>query len=114
MGGELLSPGSLDFIYMGIKIIQILVLRQKPQGRLLSNAGDSGNIIRRIPHEGFHVNDLGGGNVVLFINCLRRHDGHMGDSLLGQKHRGAAAGKLQGIPVAGHDIYRQLLFIAGR
>ena len=114
IGRQLFASGSFDFIHVGIEVIQILVFREKAQSGLFPYAGDSWDIIGRIPHEGLHINDLGRGDMVFLVNCFRRHSSHIGDALLGKKHRGAAAGKLECIPVAGDDIYRKFLFVSGR
>ncbi len=114
IGRQLFPEGSFDFIYMRIDFIQRAVLRNQFQCRLLSHAGDAGDIVRRIAHESFHINHLGWRDVVFLFHRCRRHGRHLGDALLREVHRGALACRLQHISIAGDDVNRHLLLVAKR
>ena len=111
---QLFPEGSFDFVYVGIDFIQRAVLGNQLQCRLLTHAGDAGDVVRRIAHEGFHIDHLRRRDVVLLFHRSRRHGCHLGDALLREVHRGAVTGKLQRITVAGDDVDRHLLLVAKR
>ena len=111
---QLFPESSFDFVYVRIDFIQRAVLGNQFQCRLLTHAGDAGDIVRRIAHEGFHIDHLRRRDVVLLFHRSRRHGCHLGDALLREVHRSAVAGKLQRIAVASDDVDRHFLLITKR
>ena len=76
---------------MGIEIIQIVILRDELQSRLLTDPRHAGDIVCGIPHERLHVDHLTRLYVVLFKDRFRRHGRHIRDALLREEDRRLAA-----------------------
>ena len=88
---ELLSLRAFDLFNMGIQIIQIIILRDELQSRLLADPRHAGDIICGIPHERLHIDHLTRLYVVLFKDRFRRHGCHIRDPLLREEDRRPAA-----------------------
>ena len=76
---------------MGIQIIQIVILRDELQGRLLTDPRHAGDIVCGIPHKRLHIDHLTRLYVVLFKDRFRRHGRHICDALLREENRRLAA-----------------------
>ena len=94
---------ALHFVQVFVDAVDAAELADELERRLFADAGDTGDIIGRIAHEGLHVDDLGRRITVFGFHDGRRDGQHVGDALLGQIDRHVVRDQLQGVAVTGDD-----------
>ncbi|MCY1222839.1 hypothetical protein D9M72_349440 [compost metagenome] len=72
-------------------------------GRLGTNAGHAGKVVRRLAHQGGQVRILGGADKVLFLDGGGIQAGNVADALPGVKHKDVLRNQLEGVAVARHQ-----------
>ena len=112
MTGTLLSRLKLsDGSGLGLNIRQLFiegldaaVLLDQVHGRLFPHAGNTGDIVGGIPHEGLQVDHMDGVKSVLLPECLLRHilGGGLPHAGGDQLHLGLVRDELQGVLVSRH------------
>ncbi len=100
---ELLADLALDLVGAGDQLVEGTELVDPLRGRLLADAGDAGEVVRRVPAQGGQVRVLGGRDAVLLGDLLGGVAGELGDALGGVEHRDVLADQLQRVPVARDD-----------
>ena len=75
------------------------------KGCFFTHSRDAGNVVRRVAHQAFHLDELAGPDAVFFkYGGLVHHGGNAAAHLgAGQKHAGVGPHKLQAVPVSGCD-----------
>ena len=122
MTGALLSRCQLlDGSGLGLDVRQLFidgldaaVFLDEVHGGLLSHAGDAGDVVRGISHEGLQVDHVDGVEAILLPERLRGHVFRGGLSHAGgdQLYLGAVCDELQGVLVSRHHHARPVLRFA--
>ena len=87
----------------------MLKLSDELRRRLFSDAGNAGNIVGRITHEGLHVDDLGRRVAVFRRHDVRRNGQHIRNTLFRQMDRDVFIDELQRVAVSRHDVDVKIL-----
>ena len=95
---------ALHFVQVFVDAVDAAELADELERRLFADAGDAGDVVGRIAHEGLHVDDLGRRIAVFAFHDGRRDGQHVGDTLLGQIDRHVVCDQLQSIAVTGDDV----------
>ena len=88
---------------MLVDAVDAAELADELERRLFADAGDAGDVIGRIAHEGLHIDDLGRRIAVFGFHDSWRNSQHVGDPFLGQIDRHVVCDQLQGVAVARDD-----------
>ena len=88
---------------MVVEVFDGAKLLDQLDGRLFTDLGDSGIIIRAIAHQRFHVDNLPRRNAEFFFYVGRSIVLGVGDPLMGNGDRGVVAGQLGQIAVPSND-----------
>ena len=113
MGAQrLLSPVWLNLFHMGVGILNASILNNQIGSGLFPNSWHTRNIIRRISHQRFQLNDLQRCHLIAVDHILRMIVFRLRDSALrlGKADSDMLCRKLQKIPVAGEHRYLHALF----
>ena len=93
----------VDVRHPGVEVIDALILLDEVHGGLLPDAGDAGDVVGAVPHQGLQVDHVDGGEAVLLPEGRLRHvTGHGLPHAGGhQLHHGVVGDELQAVLVAG-------------
>ena len=112
-GGRL----GLDVRHFGVQVVDALVLLDQGHGGLLPDAGDAGDVVGAVPHQGLQVDHVDGGEAVLLLEGGLRHilGGGLPHAGGHQLHHGVVGNELQAVLVAGdhHAVPAVRLALAG-
>ena len=93
----------------GHEVVEAIELRQPLRGGLGADAGDAGQVVAGLPHQGRELGVARGGDEILRLDRLRRHAREVGDAPQGVEHGDAVVDELQRVAVAGDDEHLEAL-----
>ena len=98
------GPG-VDIRQAAVQLLQVAVLLHQGHGGFLPHPRHTGNVVRRVPHQGLQVDHMNGIEAVLLPEGLRGHVLCGGLAHAGgyQLHPGPVRDQLQAVLVAGDD-----------
>ena len=99
----ILRPVWLDLLHMGVGIFDIAILDNQVRGRLLADARNARDIVSRIAHQGFQLDNLKRSHLILVDDVLGIIILRLGHAALclRQTNADVFGGQLQEIPVTG-------------
>ncbi len=101
--GQVFFQLSLHLICMIQDIFQSAVLLKQPGCRLGSNAGYPRNIIRFVPHQPFHINELKRCKAVFLFHFLLIVPMKYSDAFFGKQNIAIAGYQLKGVLIPGNQ-----------
>ena len=63
----------LNVRQQAVDLVDALVFLNERRRRLFPHAGNAGDVVARVAHQGLEVDDVGGGKAVAFLKALGRH-----------------------------------------
>ena len=92
---------------MGVEILHRSPRLNQPGGSFLSHTGDTGNVVRAVPHKRFQVDEGQRCKAVLLLKPLRRKEDGL---LIGSKaHGDVLPHQLQAVPISREDVAGRML-----